>query len=70
MSVLPARRRVALLVALVAAWVAGSALGATQPARHAAAAPLFQHVARYAIQRLGIEPSDAVGLPPHALPAP
>ena len=24
-----------------------------------AAAPLFQHVARYAIQRLGIEPSDA-----------
>jgi cell division protein FtsI (penicillin-binding protein 3) len=35
-----------------------------------AAAPLFQHVARYAIQRLGIEPSDAVGLPPHALPAP
>jgi anionic cell wall polymer biosynthesis LytR-Cps2A-Psr (LCP) family protein len=26
----------------VAAWVAGSALGATQPARHAAAAPLFQ----------------------------
>ncbi|HET9249636.1 MAG TPA: LCP family protein [Actinomycetota bacterium] len=42
MSVLPARRRAGLVVALVAAWVAGSALGATQPARHAAAAPLFQ----------------------------
>jgi cell division protein FtsI (penicillin-binding protein 3) len=35
-----------------------------------AAAPLFQHVARYAIQRLGIEPSESVDLPPHALPAP
>ncbi len=32
-----------------------------------AAAPLFQHVARYAIQRLGIEPSLAVALPPHRL---
>jgi len=42
MSVLPARRRVALVVALVAAWVAGSALGATRPAGHASAAPLFQ----------------------------
>ena len=30
-----------------------------------AAAPLFQHVARYAIQRLGIEPSAPVALPPH-----
>src|SRR4029450_4908988 len=36
------RRRAALLVALVAAWVAGPALGATQPARRASAAPLFQ----------------------------
>ena len=35
-----------------------------------AAAPLFQHVARYAVQRLGIEPGVPVGLPPHALPAP
>lgn len=35
-----------------------------------AAAPLFQHVARYAIQRLGIEPSAPLPLPPHALPAP
>jgi cell division protein FtsI (penicillin-binding protein 3) len=35
-----------------------------------AAAPLFQHIARYAIQRLGIEPSAAVGLPPHRLAAP
>jgi polyisoprenyl-teichoic acid--peptidoglycan teichoic acid transferase len=42
MSALPARRRAALVVALVAAWVAGSALGATQPARRASAAPLFQ----------------------------
>jgi cell division protein FtsI (penicillin-binding protein 3) len=32
-----------------------------------AAAPLFQDVARYAIQRLGIEPAPAVALPPHAL---
>lgn len=38
----PARRRIALLVALAVAWVAGSTLGATQPARRAAAAPLFQ----------------------------
>jgi LCP family protein required for cell wall assembly len=42
MSVLPARRRAALLIALVAAWVAGSSLGATQPGGHASAAPLFQ----------------------------
>jgi cell division protein FtsI (penicillin-binding protein 3) len=35
-----------------------------------AAAPLFQEVARYAIQRLGIEPSPPVRLPPHALAAP
>ena len=35
-----------------------------------AAAPLFQHVARYAIQRLGIEPSASVDLPPHALAVP
>jgi LCP family protein required for cell wall assembly len=42
MSTHPARRRAALLVALVGAWVAGSALGATQPTRQAAAAPLFQ----------------------------
>jgi polyisoprenyl-teichoic acid--peptidoglycan teichoic acid transferase len=41
MSILHARRA-ALLVAFVAAWVAGSALGATEPASHAAAAPLFQ----------------------------
>jgi cell division protein FtsI (penicillin-binding protein 3) len=32
-----------------------------------AAAPLFQKVARYAIQRLGIAPAPPVGLPPHAL---
>lgn len=32
-----------------------------------AAAPLFQDVARYAIQRLGIEPAPAVALPPHVL---
>jgi polyisoprenyl-teichoic acid--peptidoglycan teichoic acid transferase len=38
----PARRRIALLVALAVAWVAGSTIGATQPARRAAAAPLFQ----------------------------
>jgi LCP family protein required for cell wall assembly len=42
MSILHARRRAPLLVAFVAAWVAGSALGATEPASHAAAAPLFQ----------------------------
>jgi cell division protein FtsI (penicillin-binding protein 3) len=35
-----------------------------------AAAPLFQHVARYAIQRLGIEPSPPVAPPPHRLAAP
>jgi len=35
-----------------------------------AAAPLFQHIARYAIQRLGIEPSASVALPPHRLAAP
>jgi cell division protein FtsI (penicillin-binding protein 3) len=35
-----------------------------------AAAPLFQDVARYAIQRLGIEPAPSLPLPPHALPAP
>jgi cell division protein FtsI (penicillin-binding protein 3) len=33
-----------------------------------AAAPLFQQVARYAIQRLGIEPAPPVALPPHAQP--
>jgi cell division protein FtsI (penicillin-binding protein 3) len=32
-----------------------------------AAAPLFQDVARYAIQRLGIEPAPPVPLPRHAL---
>ncbi len=36
------RRRAALLVAFVGAWIAGSALGAAGPARHASAAPLFQ----------------------------
>jgi cell division protein FtsI (penicillin-binding protein 3) len=35
-----------------------------------AAAPLFQDVARFAIQRLGIEPAPAVDLPPHAIPLP
>jgi cell division protein FtsI (penicillin-binding protein 3) len=35
-----------------------------------AAAPLFQEVARYAIQRLGIEPAPPVTLPPHVLQAP
>lgn len=35
-----------------------------------AAAPLFQHVARYTIQRLGLEPGVPVGLPPRALAAP
>jgi cell division protein FtsI (penicillin-binding protein 3) len=35
-----------------------------------AAAPLFQTVARYAIQRLGIAPASPVSLPPHALPIP
>jgi cell division protein FtsI (penicillin-binding protein 3) len=33
-----------------------------------AAAPLFQQVARYAIQRLGIEPAPPVALPSHAQP--
>jgi cell division protein FtsI (penicillin-binding protein 3) len=32
-----------------------------------AAAPVFQQVARYAIQRLGIEPARPVPLPPHVL---
>jgi cell division protein FtsI (penicillin-binding protein 3) len=35
-----------------------------------AAAPLFQEVARYAIQRLGIEPAPVVKLPPHVLQVP
>jgi cell division protein FtsI (penicillin-binding protein 3) len=35
-----------------------------------AAAPLFQTVARYAIERLGIAPAAPLPLPPHALPAP
>jgi cell division protein FtsI (penicillin-binding protein 3) len=34
-----------------------------------AAAPLFQRVARYAIERLGIAPGNAVPPPPHAIPA-
>jgi cell division protein FtsI (penicillin-binding protein 3) len=34
-----------------------------------AAAPLFQQVARFAIQRLGIPAGSTVPLPPHALPA-
>jgi cell division protein FtsI (penicillin-binding protein 3) len=34
-----------------------------------ASAPLFQQVARYAIQRLAIPPGTKVPLPPHALPA-
>ena len=34
-----------------------------------AAAPLFQQVARFAIQRLGIPAGSNVPLPPHALPA-
>lgn len=42
MSVVPSRRRIALLVAFVVAWVAGSALGTTEQARRASAAPLFQ----------------------------
>jgi cell division protein FtsI (penicillin-binding protein 3) len=33
-----------------------------------AAAPLFQKVARYAIQRLGIAAAPDVGIPPHAMP--
>ncbi|MFB3739035.1 MAG: peptidoglycan D,D-transpeptidase FtsI family protein [Candidatus Velamenicoccus archaeovorus] len=35
-----------------------------------AAAPLFQQVARYAIERLGIAPGRPLPLPPHALPVP
>ncbi|HEX9122565.1 MAG TPA: penicillin-binding protein 2 [Actinomycetota bacterium] len=35
-----------------------------------AAAPLFQQVARYAIERMGISPGIPVPLPPHALPVP
>jgi cell division protein FtsI (penicillin-binding protein 3) len=35
-----------------------------------AAAPLFQEVARYTIQRLGIEPAPPVKLPPHAMSLP
>jgi cell division protein FtsI (penicillin-binding protein 3) len=35
-----------------------------------AAAPLFQTVARYAIERLGLTPAPQVALPPHALPVP
>ncbi|HEY6677337.1 MAG TPA: penicillin-binding protein 2 [Actinomycetota bacterium] len=34
-----------------------------------AAAPLFQRVARYAIERLGIAPGEALPPPPHAIPA-
>jgi cell division protein FtsI (penicillin-binding protein 3) len=34
-----------------------------------AAAPLFQRVARYAIDRLGIAPGEALPPPPHAIPA-
>ena len=33
-----------------------------------AAAPLFQRVARYAIERLGIAPGQALPPPPHAIP--
>jgi cell division protein FtsI (penicillin-binding protein 3) len=33
-----------------------------------AAAPLFQEVARYAIQRMGIEPGTPLKLPPHLMP--
>ena len=35
-----------------------------------AAAPLFQEVARFAIQRLAIEPAARVKLPPRAFPSP
>src|SRR5439155_3144261 len=35
-----------------------------------AAAPVFQEVARYAIQRPGIEAAPPVSLPPHAMPVP
>jgi cell division protein FtsI (penicillin-binding protein 3) len=34
-----------------------------------AAAPLFQQVARYAIERLGIAPGEALPPPPHVIPA-
>jgi cell division protein FtsI (penicillin-binding protein 3) len=34
-----------------------------------AAAPLFQNVARFAIQRLGIEAAPPIALPPHVRPA-
>ena len=34
-----------------------------------AAAPLFQDVARFAIQRLGIEAAPPIALPPHVRPA-
>jgi cell division protein FtsI (penicillin-binding protein 3) len=33
-----------------------------------AAAPLFQEIARYAIQRMGIEPGTPLKLPPHLMP--
>ncbi|HEY3264016.1 MAG TPA: penicillin-binding protein 2, partial [Actinomycetota bacterium] len=35
-----------------------------------AAAPLFQTVARYAIERFGITPAPTVGVAPHALSTP
>ncbi len=35
-----------------------------------AAAPLFQQVARYAIQKLGIPTADQVPAPPHVLGTP
>lgn len=35
-----------------------------------AAAPLFQTIARYAIERLGIAPGSIVPLPPHVFPVP
>jgi cell division protein FtsI (penicillin-binding protein 3) len=35
-----------------------------------AAAPLFQTVARYAIERFGITPAPSVGVPPRVLPTP
>lgn len=35
-----------------------------------AAAPLFQQIARYAIQRFGIAPGKPLAPPPHALPLP
>ena len=35
-----------------------------------AAAPLFQQIARYAIERLSIAPGRSLRLPPHALPVP